>query len=213
MFYKIKYNGIISRVEPKGRENIEISLSSMIEETYSFTAYDQRGQETDTGGLDIIYSLDSAPLGVSISQGGLLTVLPDAMPGTAVIRVLRSDMPDISGTMEVEIVLPRPERAEIAGGLKAKVPSKELPLRKTYTCKMYDARGYALPMQAISLDWKLLQAPSGVSIAPDKNGLAELVLDNKNGTVAIGDSIEMRVSAVDYPEVYADVTIGIGEDD
>ena len=213
MFYTIKYNGIINRVEPKGRENIEISLSSMIEETYSFTAYDQRGQETDTGGLNIIYSLDSAPQGVSISSGGLLTVLPDALPGTAVIRVSRGDMPDISGTMEVEIVLPRPERAEIVGGLKAKVPSKELPLRKTYTCKMYDAHGYALPMQAISLDWKLLQAPSGVSIAPDKNGLAELVLDNKNGTIAIGDSIEMRVSAVDYPEVYADVTIGIGEED
>ncbi len=212
LFYTIKYNGVISSLEPIGREKIEISLNSMIEEAYSFTAYDQRGHEADIGGLNVNYSLDSAPSGVSISSGGMLTVLSNAMPGMAVIRVSRGDMPDISGTMEVEITLPQPERAEITGGLKAKVPSKDLPLRKNYVCKMYDAQGCALPMSAVELNWQIINAPEGVSIEPGENGGAELVLDNKNETIKIGDRIELRAAAADYPAVYADVIIEVGEE-
>ena len=213
LFYTVKYSGSIYSIEPTGRRSIEIPLNSITEEGYSFTAYDQYGMETDTGGLIIEFSLDSAPSGVSITSGGMLTVLPEAMPGTAVIRVSRSDMPEISGTIEVDIRPQRPERAELTGGLKAKVPSKELPLRKNYICKLYDAQGYLLPAAAVKLDWQILQAPQGVSVEPVGDDEAELIIDNKDETIVIGDIIVLRAAAVNYPDVYADITIEVGEED
>lgn len=210
--YRIRYVGAVSEIRIDGDENIEVSLLENKSVQYDITAYDRYGARVSTSGMDITYSLDRAPDGVSITPTGLLTVEKTAAEGTAVIRASRDDMPDIYGILEVAVSWPPVAEIEIRGAIKAKQPSPGIPLRKPYSAVGYDAAGNKMP-DGLELEWEIKQAPEGVSIEKKSSSEITLVLDNSDNTISLGDVIELFVCWSRDRAVNASVSVEVGTED
>lgn len=209
--YDVVYQGTVRSLELEGENQIEISLSKATEKTYSVVAYDQYNEPSDLSGITITYSLDSAPAGVSISENGVLTILPTAVPGTAVIRAMRADMPDICGTMSVEINLIPPETMMVLGAARAGIPEQGEYIRKPYFVEIYNQDGLKMP-SVIDLEWSVT-GPDGIRVEPGEQGNADLIIENTNNTLKIGDQITLTAKAVLYPDVSASLTVVLSEED
>ena len=143
--YELVYQGEITSLALEGEQSVEISLDKTTEYTYRVMAFDQHGEEADIGGMSIEYSLDSAPFGVSISDDGVLSVLPEALPGTVSIRATRADMPEIYGTFDVEITMTPPSAMAIKGAINAKIPKEGYSTKKPYYIELYTDSNKHLP--------------------------------------------------------------------
>ena len=65
LFYDLVYKGNVSYIEIEGPDEAEISLLEATEYQYVAIAYDRYNEETDFGGMKIVYSLESAPFGIT----------------------------------------------------------------------------------------------------------------------------------------------------
>lgn len=209
--YELVYQGNVSYFELNGEEEIEISLEKATKYQYSVTGFDQYGEVTDCTALNIEYALDEAPTGVSISKDGLLTVSPEAMPGVATVRATYTDMPEINGTMDVEIKMVPPHSMEIKGGITAKLPKEGFVMNKPYYVELYTQNDIKMPV-VTPVEWSV-SGPASISIEGMDEGNANVVIDNTDGSLNIGDQFEILAKLTEYPDITAKMNVTIGEKD
>ncbi len=208
--YTMSYTGEVRAITVVGEDSVRIALQEDAQSVYRFEALDQYGEVTDGGAINVAYSLDSAPQGVSITPEGLLTVAKDALPGTAVVRVSAQDMPEMTDAKSVEIVMDNPATAEISGARKVKMPNAGKSSRKQYQATLYQKDNLELP-HIFDLAWSVECAPNGVRVEKGENGAAVLILDNTAGTLQLGQSFTLSVQVKQMPEISAQITVTLGE--
>ena len=211
MSCELVYQGKIAYLSLDGEQSVQISLDKITEYTYTAVAYDQHGEQTDIGGMNIEYSLDSAPYGVSLSDNGVLTIQTDALPGMATLRVTRADMPEIYGTFDVEILPEMPSSIEIKGAINAKMPKEGYSAKKPYYIEAYNASNKLLPA-VFDIDWQV-EGPDGISISTADPETAYLVIDNSMGNLSIGDEIKIIASVAGNPQICAELNVTLGDSD
>lgn len=209
--YDLIYTGSVNNFELEGDEEIEISLDKTKDYQYTPVAYDQYGEVIDFGGMMVEFALDDAPEGVSITPQGLLKVTPEALPGIATIRVFSVDMPEIYGTMDVEIKMVPPHSMEIKGGISAKLPKQGIVMKKPYYVELYTSDDKKIPALT-PVEWSVT-GPDQISIEALDEGNANIIIDNTNGDLNIGDEFEITAQLTEYPDITASLTVSLAEKD